>query len=71
MIEREGAWLTAEHYASLPRCFTSGDAPEWFKNFDVSCKGNKWDEAAQALKLPILLEGKGLAIWLEFTEEHQ
>lgn len=62
---------TAERHVSLPKPFASGDAKEWFKRFDICCKANGWNEATQALKLPTLLEGEALAIWLELTEEQQ
>ena len=55
----------------MPKPFASGDADEWFKKFDLCCKANKWDAAAQALKLPTLLEGEALAIWLELSEDEQ
>jgi uncharacterized coiled-coil protein SlyX len=62
---------TAERHVSLPKPFASGDANEWFKKFDLCCKANRWDAAAQALKLPTLLEGEALAIWLELSEDEQ
>ena len=61
----------AERHVSLPKPFASGDATEWFQRFELCCKANKWDAAAQALKLPTLLEGEALAIWLELKEDEQ
>ena len=61
----------AERHISLPKPFASGDVQEWFQRYEICCKTNGWDAAAQALKLPTLLEGEALAIWLELTEEQQ
>ena len=61
----------AERHISLPKPFSSGDAGEWFKRYDLCCKANGWDEAKQAVKLPTLLEGEALAVWLELSEEQQ
>ena len=71
MVEREAPRSTAERHISLPKTFGSGDANEWFKRFDICCRANGWDETTQALKLPTLLEGEALAIWLELTVEQQ
>ena len=35
------------------------------------CKANGWDKETPVLKLPTLLEGEALAIWLELSEEQQ
>ena len=55
----------------IPKSFTSGDACEWFKRFEICSKANGWSDATKALKLPTLLEGEALAIWLELSEEEQ
>jgi hypothetical protein len=44
---------------------------EWFKKFEICCKANNWNDATKAVKLPTLLEGEALAIWLEFSEDEQ
>ena len=59
----------AEHHISLPKTFASGDANEWFKHFDICCKGGP--KQCLHLKLPTLLEEEALAIWLELSKEQQ
>ena len=61
----------AERHVSVPKPFASGNANEWFKRFDICSRANGWNDAAKALKLPILLEGESLAIWLEISEDIQ
>ena len=61
----------AEHHVSFPRAFANGDACEWFKRFEICSKANNWRDETKALKLPTLLEGEALAIWLELSEEEQ
>jgi len=48
-----------------------GNAIKWFKHFELCCKVNNWDAAMQAIKLPMLLEGEALAIWLELSDDEQ
>ena len=61
----------AERHVSVPKPFASGDANEWFQRFDICSRANSWNNATKALKLPTLLEGEALAIWLELTAEEQ
>lgn len=61
----------AEKHISIPKPFSNGDLSEWFQRFEICCKANNWDDAKKALKLPTLLEGEGLAVWLELSEEEQ
>ena len=61
----------AQRHISVPKPFASGDATEWFKRFEICCKTNEWNSATIALKLPTLLEGEALAVWLELSEEQQ
>ena len=61
----------AERHVSLPKPFASGDVHEWFQRFEICCRANSWNAATQALKLPMLLEGEALAVWLELSEEQQ
>lgn len=61
----------AERHVSLPRPFSSGDVKDWFQRFDICARANGWDAEAKAKKLPTLLEGEALAVWLELTSEQQ
>ena len=61
----------AERYVSLPRLFSSGDVKDWFQQFDICTWGNGWDVETEAKKLPTLLEGEALAVWLGLTSEQQ
>ena len=70
----------ADRLVSVPKPFASGDATDWFQHFDICSKAkfqrfdmcskaNGWSNATKALKLPTLLEGEALTIWLELSEE--
>ena len=56
-------------HISIPKTFSSGDVDEWFSRFEICCKANDWSGATKAAKLPTLLEGEALAVWLELSEE--
>ena len=58
-------------HISVPRPFESGNITEWLSRFEICAKANGWDAAVKAVKLPTLLEGEALAVWLDFTEEEQ
>ena len=58
-------------HISIPKPFASGDATEWFKRFKICSKANQWNNATKAVKLPTLMEGEALAIWLGLSEEEQ
>ena len=60
-----------ERHISLPKPFANGDVNEWFQRFDICSRANRWEDDAKALKLPTLLEGEALAIWLELSEEEK
>ena len=61
----------AGRHVSVPKSFSDGDVSEWLQRFDICSKANEWNAATQALKLPTLLEGEALAIWLELATEDQ
>jgi len=44
---------------------------EWFQRYEICCRANAWDADKKALKLPTLLEGEALAVWLEMTADEQ
>ena len=61
----------ADRHVSVPKPFASGDATDWFQRFDICSKANGWNDAEKAVKMPTLLEGEALAMWLELSEEEQ
>ena len=61
----------AGRHVSLPSTFATGFAVQWFRQFEICSKANDWNEATQALKMPTLLEGEALAIWMELEEDNQ
>ena len=58
-------------HISVPRPFWSGNVVEWLHRFNICTKANGWNDATKAVKLPTLLEGEALAVWLDLTEEQQ
>ena len=60
-----------ERHFSVPKPFANGDANEWFERFNICRRANGWDDARKALKLPTLLEGETIAIWLELDGDTQ
>lgn len=63
--------MATGRHISLPKPFASGDINEWCQRFEICSKANEWDDGTMALKLPTLLEGEALAVWMELTEEQQ
>ncbi len=61
----------ASRHISVPKPFAAGDADEWFQRFEICCRANGWNEETKALKLPTLLEGEAIAVWLELTAKQQ
>jgi len=66
-MAREGS----NRHISIPKSFSEGNAREWFQRFDICCQANGWNDEMKALKLPTLLEGEALAVWLELSQEEQ
>ena len=58
-------------HISIPRSFSDGNAREWFQPFEICCQANGRSDEMKALKLPTLLEGEALAVWLELSQEEQ
>ena len=56
-------------HISVPKTFSLGDVDEWFRHFEICCKANEWNGANKAAKLPTLLEGEALAVWIRLSEE--
>jgi len=63
--------MASSTHISLLKTFDTGKASEWFQCFEICCRANGWDNEKMVLKLPTLLEGEVLAVWLELTEEEQ
>ena len=63
--------MSSVTHISLPKTFDTERALEWFKRFEICCHANGWDNDKIALKLPTLLEGEALAVWLELMKEGQ
>ena len=61
----------AERHISLPKPFSSGDVKEWFQRFEICARANGWETGTKAKKLPTILEGEVLAVWLELTNAQQ
>ena len=59
----------ASKHVSIPKSFTDGDAQEWFQCFEICAAANEWTDATKLLKLPTLLKGEVLVVWLEFYTE--
>ena len=60
---------TPAKHISIPKTFSSGDVDEWFSRFEICSTANEWNAATQAAKLPTLLEGEALAVWLELDDD--
>ena len=63
--------MAASNHVSLPKPFASGNISEWFTRFDICCDANEWDNDKRATKLPTLLEGEALAVWLDLSAEEK
>ena len=68
VVAEGGFKLMASKHISLPLTFAVGDPTEWFKHFKICCRDNEWSDAVKVLKLPTLLEGEALAVWMELSE---
>ena len=60
-----------DRHVSVPRVFSGGDVTEWLQRYEICCKANSWNEQTKARKLPTLLEGEALAVWLDMSEVDQ
>ena len=58
-------------HISVPRPLELGNIVEWVHRFNICAKANEWNDDTKAVKLPTLLEGEALAVWLDLTEEQQ
>ena len=62
---------TAPSHCSVPKPFSSGDAAEWLQRFELCSAVNGRKEETKAVKLPTLLEGEALAVWLDLNEDEK
>ena len=62
---------TTNKHISLLRPFNEGNPTEWFQKYEICCVANDWSDELKSKKLPTLLEGEALAVWLELTTEQQ
>ena len=44
---------------------------EWLQRFELCSAANGWKEETKAVKLPTLLEGDALAVWLDLNEDEK
>ena len=58
-------------HISIPKSFSEGSIREWLQHFEICCRANGCNDEMKALKLPTLLEGEALAMWMELSEEEQ
>ena len=56
---------------SVPKPFSEGNPAEWFQRFEICSNANGWANEVKAKKLPTLLEGEALAVWLELSEDEK
>ena len=61
----------ADRHISVPRVFSGGDISELLQRYDICSKANTWNDETKARKLPTLLEGEALALWLDMSETEQ
>ena len=59
------------HHLCCDRPLAEGDPTDWFLKYEICCVSNDWGDEVKAKKLPTLLEGEPLAIWLELSEEQR
>ena len=59
----------AECHITLPNSFKKGDVAEWLQKFKICATANNWDEATQAKKIPMLLDGVAPMTYLEMPND--
>ena len=70
-VPREVLAVASNKHTSFPKTFASGDANEWFEQFEICCRANEWSDDTKSLKLPTLLGEEALALWLKLSEDEQ
>ena len=56
---------------SIPKQFSEGSPVEWFQRFEICRNANGLEDRGKAKRLPTLLEGEGLVVWLKLSEDEQ
>ena len=54
----------SNRHISILKSFSEGNAHEWLQRFDICYQANGRSDEVKVLKLPTLLEGEVLAVWL-------
>ena len=63
--------MASNEHISLPKPLAEGDPTNWFLKYEFCCAANEWGDEVKAKKLPTLLEGEALAVWLELSTEQR
>ena len=63
--------MASNKHISLPKPLAEEDPMNWFLKYEICCVANEWGDEMKAKKLPTLLEGEALAVWLELSAEQQ
>ena len=58
-----------DKHTAIPKPFQNGDLKEWIAKFEVCATSKGWDDPAKTKKIPTLLEGEALVVYLEMEED--
>ena len=60
---------SSSKHINLPRPLAGGDPTGLFLKCEIFCMSSNWEDKLKAKKLPTLLEGEPLVVWLDLSEE--